>query len=96
MRMENLIEPQLKAFVNGFQTALPCEFITFMRTNDLYSFIAGESEINVEEMKATIVTSNKDSDLIKWMFEILAEYTQDQLSSFLQYVTGKVFGTILM
>jgi E3 ubiquitin-protein ligase HUWE1 len=89
MRIEKLVEPQLEALIKGFQTILPRDFTYFLRSNDLDLMIAGEQHIDVTEMKAHVeVEGNKDAEQVKWLFEILEEYTQEQLSSFLQFVTG--------
>jgi HECT-domain (ubiquitin-transferase) len=96
MRLEKLVEPQLEAFIKGFQTVLPPDFTYFLRTNDLDLLISGEQKIDLNEMKATfIMDCDPKAEQVKWLFEILDEYNHDQLSTFLQFVTGKVSPHIL-
>lgn len=94
MRMHKLIEPQLDAFVKGFQTILPREFTYYLRSYDLDLMIAGVQKIDLADMKAHFKferDGDKNTDQAKWLFEILEEYTQEQLSSFLQFVTGNFY-----
>ncbi|EAS04336.2 kinesin motor domain protein (macronuclear) [Tetrahymena thermophila SB210] len=89
-RMVKQIEPQIKAFQQGFYEVIPYKAIKIFTVRELGFKLSGEKKIDLEDLKQNLnyQTYTKDSDQIKWLFEILEEYNQEQRAGFLFFVTG--------
>ena len=91
-RMTKQIERQLKDFLKGFRMILPRDFISNFTTSELEILIAGESKIDLEEMKkhASIGGHNKTDQVILWLWEVLEEFSPDQLTAFYYFTSGEI------
>ncbi|KAL4487295.1 hypothetical protein ABPG73_005805 [Tetrahymena malaccensis] len=89
-RMVKQIEPQIKAFQQGFYEVVPYKAIKIFTVRELGFKLSGEKKIDLEDLKQNMnfSTYTKDSEQIKWLFEILEEYDQEQRAGFLFFVTG--------
>ena len=88
--MTKEIEAQIGAFLKGFHAIIPRRFLSFLSPSDLGLIIAGTPTIDLEDMKkhCRYEYLRSDSDLAKWFWEIVSEFTQEQLGSLLFYVSG--------
>lgn len=52
--------------------------------------ISGLPEIDLVDLKIHTNYTNytRESQVIKWFWEVLDEYTQEELAAFIQFVTG--------
>lgn len=93
-RMFKDVKPQLDAFCRGFRSILPLRMINIFCPQDLQLMISGVGKIDVTEMLShlTLEDSNSydNSEQFIWLTEILSEYSQEKLSLFLQFITGKI------
>jgi len=89
-RMTKQIRKQLKAFLKGFRMVVPQELISHLSTSELEIMISGESQIDLAEMKkhAAFRNYSKDDQIVKWLWEVLEEFSQDQLTTFYYFVSG--------
>ncbi|EGR32045.1 ubiquitin- hect domain protein, putative [Ichthyophthirius multifiliis] len=79
-RMVKQIETQVQAFKKGFYEVIPLEYIKIVSVRELGHRLSGNHIIDNGY--------NQDSDQIKWLFEILEEYDQEQRAGFLFFTTG--------
>jgi len=91
-RMTKEIERQLRAFMKGFRTIIPKNFLTPLSTSELEIIIAGTPEIDLEDMKKYVEYGgyNSSSQIIKWFWEILEEFKHEELAAFLYFVSGEI------
>lgn len=84
------IEIPLSEIYAGITEFVPSLFLKMLTPVDLNSILAGESTINVAEMKqyAKINEPAPSPEVVEWLWEILKEMEKDQLSAFLFFVTG--------
>lgn len=89
--MSQEIEKQLKAFLKGFRTILPRSCLSHFSTGELEIIVAGTPQIDFEEMKKHVQLSgyNNSNVMIKWLWEVLGEFNQEELAAFLYFVSGK-------
>lgn len=90
MRTKIEVKAQIEALVKGFTSLIPQQLLKIFKAADLGVIISGVSHINLEEMKKTAIFEGvaKDAEIITWLWEILGEFSQDQLAMFLQFTTG--------
>lgn len=91
-RMTKEIEKQLKAFLKGFHLILPKDCLSHLSSGELELIIAGTPHIDLEEMKkyASISGHSQSSVHIKWLWEVLKEFNQEDLAAFLYFVSGSI------
>jgi len=81
---------QIEAISTGLYPFVPMDFLVEFEPEEIQQIICGNSDINVEDLKLNtkyeVFTEN--SPTIKWFWEILASFTNDQLRLFLTFVTG--------
>ena len=92
-KMTTGIEKQLKAFLKGFRTILPHDCYSHLSAGELEIIIAGAPQIDLADMKKYVELNGytKQSEQIKWLWEILEEFSQEELAAFLYFVSGKLF-----
>ena len=88
--MTKEIGSQLEYFIKGFRAVLPARFLLHLSPSDLGLIISGTPTIDLEDMKKNCSYENfdGDSDLAKWIWEVLSEFTQEELASFLYFISG--------
>ena len=90
MKMKNEIQQELVAFLEGFFTIIPHENLGLFSVSELQQLIAGTVTIDLQDMQNNAIYVDYDSDdsVIEWFWEILEEFTQEQLATFLFFVSG--------
>eukprot|EP00392_Amoebophrya_sp_AT5.2_P009190 g9218.t1 len=83
------VKEQIAAFLAGFHELLPAEIAIF-DDKELELLIAGLPKIDLRDLRANTEYQNysESSQQIKWFWEILEEFTEEQRAWFLQFVTG--------
>ena len=84
------IKDQIKAFLEGFYEMVPKELISIFDSKELELLISGLPEIDLYDLKQNTVYHGyaPDSQAVLWLWEVLAEYSQEELAEFIQFVTG--------
>lgn len=90
VKMQEEINEQLTAFVRGFHMMIPAEYLSLFSGSELQALIAGDPEIDAEEIlkHATFTGYESDPDALIWLMGVLQELTQEQLTAFVFFVTG--------
>jgi len=90
-RMTKQIKKQLKDFLKGFRMVLPKDLTSYFSTSELEILIAGESKIDLEEMKkyATFRNCSPSDQIVQWLWEVLEEFSSDQLTAFYYFISGE-------
>jgi len=81
---------QVKEFNRGFYEILPTGMIKMFLPYELEMLVCGRSEIGVDDLKSLIryVGYTGKDEIIKWFWEVMEEYTEEERTSFLFFVTG--------
>ena len=84
------VSEQVKEFSRGFYEVLPMGVIKMFLPYELELLVCGRSEIGVEDLKSLIryVGYTGKDNIIKWFWEVMEEYTEEERTSFLFFVTG--------
>ena len=92
-KMINEIKPQIQAFLKGFRSVIPRAKLEQFSPSELEIMISGPQQIDINDMKANTIYSeiSNDHQLIVWFWEILEEFSQEELSSFLFFLTGNLW-----
>lgn len=90
MKTTKNIQEQINSFLEGFYEMLPKELISIFDSKELELLISGLPDIDLEDLKANTEyhNYNRDSPIIKWLWEVLYEFSQEERAEFLQFVTG--------
>jgi len=88
--MTKQINQQLQIFLKGFQRILPKGFLSFLSTAEFEIIISGSPTIDFEEMKkhAQYTDYDENSKTIIWLWEILGEFSQQNLATFYYFLSG--------
>lgn len=88
--MAKEIEVQVQAFLKGFRSIISTSFTSHLSSSEFELIITGVQTIDVEEMQRTCSYQDLSatSDLSKWFWEILKDFTQAELSSFIYFLSG--------
>lgn len=87
-KMRKEVSAEISAFLLGFNTVLQTTLLNNFMPAELEAIIAGASKISVEDLKQNTNVDQYNADFQKWLWEILEEFDQNQLSAFLYYVSG--------
>lgn len=96
-KVNSLIPPESRGFFelirSGFADVLPIRLVRdYLHPRELKDLIMGKSYINIEELVKSVDFSESrytsDSDQIKWLWEVLRKFDQDQRRAFIHFVTG--------
>jgi E3 ubiquitin-protein ligase HUWE1 len=90
--MRNEIEEEIKAFIRGFNLIFPLDWLELFSPSELSLLIGGIPEINADELKeyAKLEGLSKDSELVKWLFEIIGEFSQKELAALVFFMSGSI------
>lgn len=90
-KLSKSIEVPLAEIKAGITELVPPVLLKLLTPADLHSLLAGETNIDVEEMKkyAKLSPFPPTQNIIDWFWEIMKELEKDQLSAFLFFITGK-------
>jgi hypothetical protein len=92
-KTRGMIESQLAAMAVGFNAVIPRALlrqIPFSPT-ELRSIVSGSPDVDLADLKAHTVYEGgytDSSDQVRWLWEMLEQFDQDQLRQFLAHVTG--------
>lgn len=84
-------EPQMNAIKEGFHQFVPLEYLKEFEPEELEQLLAGNKDIEVNDLKNNTEYGEGYSDshpVIKLFWEIMFSLSQEELRSFLQFVTG--------
>jgi E3 ubiquitin-protein ligase HUWE1 len=99
-RMIKSIDDQLNAFKKGFRYILPRSVLGLYTPQDLHSMIAGNPNIDVEDMIKHFKIYGRENEMsenpnfrpeepqYEYLCEILREFSQDQLVEFYHFITS--------
>ena len=89
-KLYDTIKPQIKALLKGFYSIIPQKLISIFTYRELELVISGLPEIDVNDWKNNTQYENytKDTPIIKYFWEIIESYDNDERAEFLQFVTG--------
>lgn len=84
------IGPQMESFLKGFRTILPARMLSHISPSDLGLLISGTPTIDLEDLKAnsSFEGFSSNSKVVKWFWEILTEFTQEELASLMYFISG--------
>ena len=91
-KLTDEIRDQIKAFKRGFHILIPEKALELMAPSDLEYIVAGEQVYDLVDWKENFRYGNKLSpteDVSLWFWEILESFTNEELSQYLYFVTGK-------
>ena len=92
MKMKNEIQEELAAFLKGFYLIIPTGVLSAFSAPELQLLIGGALTIDYEDMKNNAAYSGYQATdpVIVWLWEVLREFSQKELASFLFFVSGLV------
>jgi len=92
VKMQGEIQEELSAFIEGFYLILPKQSLDLFSSSELQLLISGAPIIEIDHIKqnATLSGLNQNDDLVKWLWEILEEFSQKELAAFVLFVTGSL------
>lgn len=90
LRMTRAIQPQIDSFLSGFNQYIPQNLVRLFDEYELELLLSGIPEINIQDWKdnTTYVDCSAESDVVKWFWEVLEEFTEQERVLMLQFVTG--------
>lgn len=90
LRMTRAIQPQIESFLQGFHMYIPQALVQMFDEYELEIMLSGLPEIDIDDWKLHTVYSgyDNDSDVIKWFWEVIEEFSQNERVLMLQFVTG--------
>ncbi|XP_059838307.1 E3 ubiquitin-protein ligase HACE1 isoform X4 [Hypanus sabinus] len=92
LRMTRAIQPQINAFLQGFHLFIPASLVQLFDEYELELLLSGMPEIDVTDWQHnTEYTSgyDKEDPVIKWFWDVVKEFTQEECVLLLQFVTGR-------
>lgn len=91
LRMTRAIEPQINAFLEGFNLFIPQSLIQIFSEDELELLLSGLSTIDVEDWKQNSGYSggyDVDHQVISWFWECVGKMDNDDRVKLLQFSTG--------
>ncbi|XP_060597968.1 E3 ubiquitin-protein ligase HACE1-like [Ruditapes philippinarum] len=90
LRMTRAIQPQIDSFLSGFHVYIPRKLVRLFDEYELELLLSGIPEINIQDWKdhTTYIDCTNQSKTVKWFWEILEEFTDQEKVLMLQFVTG--------
>jgi len=86
-KMTKEIQKQVQAFLKGFRTILPKDFLSHLSTSELELIVSGAPEIDLEDMKK-YAKCHVDTGIVNLLWEVLSEFNRDELAAFWYFVSG--------
>ncbi|XP_077232363.1 uncharacterized protein LOC143869185 [Tasmannia lanceolata] len=90
-RFVSRIQPQMTAFLDGFDEVLPLNLIKVFDENELELLMCGIGEIDVRDWKRhTVYKSGYHANhiVIQWFWRVMLSFSNEMRSRLLQFVTG--------
>ncbi|WP_411023371.1 hypothetical protein, partial [Salmonella sp. s51228] len=84
------IEPQRKAFMDGFNEIVPMHWLTIFDEKEMEVMLNGIQEFDFDDWyKHTVYKSyNQNTKQIQWFWQVIREIDNEKRSRLLQFVTG--------
>ncbi|KAI8387412.1 hypothetical protein BD560DRAFT_382404 [Blakeslea trispora] len=89
--LSDCIKKQLNAFKEGFQLVCQDSAIKIFRPEEVEQLICGSSDLDFDALEASTVYDggwNKDSDIIKYFWEIVHSFSYEEKKKLLFFATG--------
>ncbi|KAI8372246.1 hypothetical protein EDC96DRAFT_500434, partial [Choanephora cucurbitarum] len=89
--LTDCIEKQFNAFKEGFQLVCQDSAIKIFRPEEVEQLICGSSDLDFDALEASTVYDggwSKDSDIIKYFWEIVHSFTYEEKKKLLFFATG--------
>lgn len=89
-RLRYGVEKQFKSFMKGFSEIVPLHFIKMFDERELELVICGLGKINLKDWRANTQLKHctKEHRIVKWFWEVVEKYDEEQRARLLQFVTG--------
>ena len=89
-KLYDTIKPQIDALLKGFYDIIPQKLISIFNHRELELVISGMPTIDIKDWKNNTIYENytEESDVIKYFWEIMESFDNDEKAEFLQFVTG--------
>jgi len=89
-KMANDIKEQIEAFLQGFHEIIPPHLIQIFDNKELELMISGLPDIDIPDLKENTEYHNytRETEVIRWFWEILGDLDRTHKAAFLQFVTG--------
>ena len=89
-RFKRGIESQFHSLLKGFHEVVPPELLIHFDERELEVVIAGFGTIDLLDWKSNtrLKHCSPDSKIVKWFWQVLESYTEEQRARLLQFVTG--------
>ena len=89
-KMKTEIEAQTKAFAEGLFELVPYDKIRYFSPEEFELLIAGMQDIDINDFKHNTEYERYEptDDVIKWFWDVMGEFNQEELSKMLQFITG--------
>ena len=89
-KLYDTIKPQIDALLKGFYDIIPQKLISIFNNRELELVISGMPTIDIKDWKNNTIYENynEESDVVKYFWEIIESFDNDERAEFLQFVTG--------
>ncbi|CAD8204168.1 unnamed protein product [Paramecium octaurelia] len=83
-------ENQMKAFLEGFYSVIPRQYISIFDSTQLEQLLCGQNYIDVDDLINNLqyIDFAPQNEAIKWLQNTLRSFSQDLLAKFLKFVTS--------
>mmetsp|Transcript_7014 Transcript_7014/g.6239 ORF Transcript_7014/g.6239 Transcript_7014/m.6239 type:complete len:108 (+) Transcript_7014:4162-4485(+) len=84
------IKDQIEAFLEGFHELIPQKLVQIFDDRELELMISGLPDIDIQDLKDNTEYNNytRESEVVKWFWEVVSEFERPQKAALLQFVTG--------
>jgi len=84
------IKPQMESLLKGLYEIIPKKLVSIFDDREIELLISGLPDIDIFDLKRNTEYHgyNGNSNIIKWLWEILESYSTRERAEFLQFVTG--------
>ena len=89
-KLYETIKPQIEALLKGFYEIIPQKLISIFSYRELELVISGLPTIDIKDWKnnTQYENYNEETPIIKYFWEIIESFDNDERAEFLQFVTG--------
>lgn len=90
-RLANCVQDEIEAFLKGLNDLIPDHLLSIFDENELEMLLCGACKFSIEDLKENhIIVGNNPRFLqtVRWFWEIISSFTQEELTRLLQFTTG--------
>eukprot|EP00163_Fabomonas_tropica_P003775 TRINITY_DN1333_c1_g1_i1.p1 TRINITY_DN1333_c1_g1~~TRINITY_DN1333_c1_g1_i1.p1 ORF type:complete len:2228 (+),score=681.47 TRINITY_DN1333_c1_g1_i1:938-6685(+) len=90
-RTTTAIKQQLEHFLEGFHELIPRRLVSMFDPSELELLISGLPDIDIDDLRVHTEYGggyNQSSPVIRWFWEVVSSFTNEEKAKLLQYVTG--------